>query len=300
MRTLQPELSRYLAIQGEGVAVAAKIGEGANAIEVGTILREQPTENAVPGFGLFSETKRPLPHDPEKRSVTSELVDGVLQPVERKRILADEAIRLLREKNPEMSVEDAFVALFVKPLLDVYFSLAKQGMAMELHPQNFSLVFNEQTGHVDKVLIRDLHGLNYSAEYRQSKGLEDLFSVDALKKAFPDITQADLDGYFTRNGMLRDRFQAPGLFKTSLDFFLSIFFFQLLVSRFDAGSATRDDVNSLITRIQGEVQKAADTWGFDMKQLPQVNGSGADTFWRAYANSYYGMRGKVLFRGAAE
>ncbi|MBK7865137.1 MAG: hypothetical protein IPJ65_42385, partial [Archangiaceae bacterium] len=228
MERLKPHFTPLIEFQSEARSIAGRIGEGENAIEVGAIFRELPEVATVPGFALFSETTESLPHVPHLSSTVD--VSGDDAPTEKPRILANDAMEYLMGKDLDVTREQAFQKLFVDPLLEVFFTMAAEGVSMELHPQNFSLHFDPETGRVDRVVIRDLHGMNYDASWRKRHGKPDVMSVKALKGAYPDITQADVDGYFMRDGKIRDRYLAPKIFTNTLDFFMGTFFYQLLNS----------------------------------------------------------------------
>jgi len=288
MERLKPRFSPLVEFQSEARTISGTIVQGGESVQVGAIFRELPKSPAVPGFALFSETTESLPHVPKQTGVVDVSRTGV--PTDRKRILASEAMDFAISKNPGMTREQAFSKLFVEPLLDVFFSMAKEGVSMELHPQNFQLKFNPDTGLVDKVVIRDLHGMNYDSTWRKKQGLEDVMSVDSLKAAFPDIKQSDIDGYFMRNGEIRDRYKIPGMLATTLDFFMGTFFYQLLNSTtpepFDA-----QQIQTVMNNIKSKIASEADKNGFDLKQLPQPRGNTPYT-----AISESGIRGKIVFR----
>jgi hypothetical protein len=212
--------------------------------------------------------------------------------VERPRVLAREAIAFALQKNPHLSRDEVFLQLFVDPLLDAFFSMAREGISMELHSQNFLLGFDAESGLVKRLVIRDLHGINYSHAYREREGKSDLFSVEALKPHFPNIRQEDIDGYFTRNGAIRDRYLEPTLWKSTIDFFMSSFWFQTL-------AATSPDPFSevarerLMDRIRDRVTEKAAAYEFDLSQLPQP--SSTEQFHTLAKN---GIRGRIIFRHA--
>ncbi|MBL8956417.1 MAG: hypothetical protein JNK82_36925 [Myxococcaceae bacterium] len=293
MERLKPLFSPYVEFQSEARTIAGRIPQGAGeTVEVGAIFRELPKTPTVPGFALFSETTESLPHVPQKTGVVDVSRTGV--PTDRKRILATEAIDFAVSKNPGMTREQAFLKLFVEPLLDVFFTMAKEGVTMELHPQNFSLKFSPDTGLVEKVVIRDLHGLGYDAAWRKQNGKEDVMSVESLRPAYPDITQEDINGYFMRNGEIRDRYKLPSMVSSTLDFFMSTFFYQLLNSTtpqpFDA-----KQIESVMNGIKGKIVSEAARHDFDLGQLPQPKGNST---YGAIADS--GIRGKIVFRNRTD
>jgi hypothetical protein len=226
-------------VLGEDVTVSATIGEGKSAREIGAIIRVMPKEPAVPGFALFSSTTERLPHIKELPGpLRARVVDAG-----EARVPAADALAILMQKNPGLSKEDAFVRLLGEPVLDVVVGLYAQGASLELHPQNFMFHFDPKTSLTDKIVVRDLHGMNYNAEWRKQRGLDDVFTSKALEKAFPGITQAGILQHFQRAGALRDRYQAPGMFQTTLDFFSAMFFYHMLDSLHAGGHFTRDEVD---------------------------------------------------------
>ncbi len=292
MERLRPKFSPLVEFQSEARTIAGKIQQGTETVEVGAIFRELPKTPAVPGFALFSETTESLPHVPPRNGVVDVSRTGA--PTERKRVLANDAMDFAMKKNPGMTREQAFSKLFVEPLLDVFFSMAKEGVSMELHPQNFSLKFNPETGLVDKVVIRDLHGMNYDSTWRKKNGLEDVMSVASLKAAFPDISQKDVDGYFMRNGEIRDRYKVPAMLATTLDFFMGTFFYQLLNSTTPEPFDSKQ-IETVMNNIKAKISSEAEKNGFDLSQLPQPRGN---TKYSAIAES--GIRGKIVFRNRIE
>lgn len=275
-------------IQSEGRAVAAKIGSGDKAIEVGAIFRKLTEDAAIPGFALFSPTTERLPHVKEPDTVR-------VRADKKPRYLAADAIKLAMQKDTALTKEDAFLKLFVDPLCDVNFQLFNRGWSMELHPQNFLLKFDETTGLTSKVVIRDLHGLGYSADFRKQKDLPDQMSLENLKKSFPDMTVGDIEGYFLRNGQLRDRYKPADMFRGSMDFFTSIFWYHLLDAVKQAGIFDKAEVTALVELIKDRVHEKADEHGFDMKLLPTPKAANGNDYWDADKN---GVRGRILFRRA--
>lgn len=282
-------------VQGEDTTVCATIGEGADKVEIGAILRALPKDVAVPGFALFSPTKERLPHVKDLPGPLRARVDSGED-----RLLAADALSHLRAKNPGLSKEDAFVRLFGEPILDVVFGLFAQGATLELHPQNFLLRFDERTGDVQKVVVRDLHGINYSEAWRTEHGLPDICSGDALQARFPGITQGDVDAWFKRpnpqTGVpeLRDRYKVPGIFGRNFDVYISVFFYQSLVALEEAGTMTRSEVDRAMIKMRDAVEAAADKHGFDLSQLDP---GGAKSFSPTMKVPFaHGMQGRILFR----
>jgi hypothetical protein len=280
-----------LEVQAEAQAIAARLGQGDQAIEVGTIFRRLSDAPVVPAFALFSPTAEKLPHvksGPDSVNLRARTAD---EP----RLLAVDALEAYRQKTAGVSKQQAFVDLFVDPLLELMFSLYERGCTLEVHPQNFMFKFDPKTGQVDKLVVRDMHGLNYSKAYREQHGLADLLSVDALQSAFPGITQKDLDSWFTRDGKLRDRFQSPAMFAVNLDFHGAIFFYQVLGALQQASYFGKADIDQLVETIRDRVELAASKHHFDLSQLPQPTGN-QGSYWDA---DRQGIRGKILFRRAA-
>lgn len=211
------------------------------------------------------------------------------------RVLAADAMRIAISKDRTLTKSDAFVKLFVDPLLDANFALFVRGWSMELHPQNFLLKFDDDTGLVKNVVIRDLHGLAYSASERAQRGLPDQMSLASLQaNGFPEMSQQDIDGYFQRNGALRDRYQAPAMFQNSLDFFTTIFWYHLLGSLESDGTFSKDEVNTMVETIKDRMSVKAKEHGFDLAALTQPGAKNSD-YWDADKN---GVRGRILFRRA--
>jgi hypothetical protein len=289
-----PELSPYLEIQPEATAQVARLHGRNGPEEIGVVYRTLDDPKFVPGFSLFSPTLERLPHVPAGAIAGRDLEEGQGP----QRILARDAIRFAREKaqarGENWSRVETFKRLFVEPLLDVYFSLAKQGFGMELHSQNFGFKFNPETGLVDKVVLRDLHGMGYSQAYRERKGLPNLFSPEALREAFPDIRQADLDGFFMRDGRLRGRYEVPHVFQTTLDFFLGQFFYNTLGSLKADKTFDTKKVNEAIEAIKDTVEEKARKYGFDLRLLPQPSSYQQDF----ESATRTGLASKILFRRA--
>jgi hypothetical protein len=279
-----PNLSPYTEFQSEGRAIAAQLGEGENKLELGAIFRALSSQPVVPGFALYSLTRERLPHIPAD-----------FAPGDDKRMLARDAINYAMSKNPGLTKEDAFVKLFARPTLDVLFSMMSEGFSMELHAQNFQLRFSPHTGLTEKVVVRDLHGMNYSAAERARLGKRDLFSVENLKEAFPDVTQADVDGWFKRNGEVRDRYKAPAMYNGSVDFFLGMFFYHLLATGHESGVFSKEEVGTIIEKIKDEVEAKADEHNFDLGLLKKPRTVGGDDFWAALTGKN-GIDGPVVFR----
>ena len=214
--------------------------------------------------------------------------------VEKPRVLAADAMKYAMSKDRSLTKSDAFVKLFVDPLLDANFALFVRGWSMELHPQNFRLKLDAATGLVKNVVIRDLHGLAYSASERSKRGLPDQMSLANLQQAFPGITQQDIDGYFKRDGALRDRYRAPAMFQNTLDFFTTIFWYHLLGSLQESGTFSKAEVSTLVETIKDRVTVKAAEHGFDLGTLTQPGANNSD-YWDADKN---GVRGRVLFRRA--
>ncbi len=306
LEQLLPELSPYFAIQREAHAVvarlppapAAKPGEAAKTdeppkpaepLEIGALLRSLPGVPTVPAFALYSKTTERLPHVPD-----AGVGLGRFFWKSEERYLAVDAVRYFREKNPGVSAEDAFIKLFVDPVYDVIFSLARQGWTMELHSQNFQFEFDAKTGATKKLHIRDLHGTGYNKALRESFGKKCSFDLEELRKHFKDVTQEDIDGWFLRDGKLRPRYQAPQMFQNTLDFFSAIFFYHLLDAVQAGGLFGELEVSVLIERIKDRVEHFARVYEFDLKQLTQPDRSPDKTsFWVAKQK---GIRGRILFR----
>jgi hypothetical protein len=277
-------------VQSEGRAVAATVGAGDDAIEIGAIFRRLTDDLAVPGFAFFSPTKERLPHARDADAVRVRLEGRRDKP----RYLAADAIRVAMQKDRALSKEEAFLKLFVDPLCDVNFQLFNRGWSMELHPQNFLLKLDEKTGLTSRVVIRDLHGLGYSAAWRAQRGLPDQMALERLQREFPQLSQADLEGYFHRNGALRDRYKPEQMFPSSLDFFTSIFWYHLLDAVQKDGLFDKAGVTTLVEKLKDRVHEKAAEHGFDLASLPQPKPGHSD-YWDADKN---GVRGRILFRRA--
>lgn len=300
MEELRPVLSPYFDYQPEARAMAVRIGAGEEATEVGMIFRDLGDRALIPGFALFSPTAEPLPHAPlravDLRASEARTEGRASAAREGKKVLAFEAMQLAMARNPELGLEEAFLRLFVDPLADVMFSLARQGLSAEIHPQNFLLEFDPRTGDVAKVVLRDLHGLGCDDAWRLDHGLEPLLTPGHLRSAFPDIRQADLDGYLKRDGVIRDRYLAPRMFRKMIDFFGGMFFLQLLSALHEAGHLSTTEVDALVERIKDRLEDAARAHGFDLAsvedpRVPHVS------FWNAQESD---IRSKAVFRRAPE
>jgi hypothetical protein len=292
---LGPELSPYLEIQAEGTAAVARLQGRNGPDEIGAIYRSLVDPRFVPAFSMFSPTMERLVHVPPGAIAGKDLEDGVGP----KRVLARDAIRFAREKalarGENWTRVETFRKLFVEPVLDVYFSLAKQGFAMDLHSQNFGFKFNPETGLTEKVVLRDLHGLGYSKAYRQRQGLPDLFSPERLKEAFPDITQADLDAFFLRPGRNRPRYQLPTIYETTLDFFLGQFFYNALNGLKADKTFDSKTLGEAIEAIKDTVEEKAREHGFDLRMLRQPGPTSLADFESATKT---GIQARILFRRA--
>lgn len=284
LAAVKPELSPYLDFQSEARSMAVKIeAPGSAPQEVGLIFRTLSQEDVIPAFSLYSPTKESLPH--LKKS-------AVVREKSKPAVLASEAIAFAMKRNPELSKVDAFDRLFAEPVYDVLFSLFRQGFTMELHPQNFLMRFDEKTGLTKGIVVRDLHGMNYNADWRKKNGKSDVFDPQALQGAFPGLAQSDLDGWFTRNGELRDRYKAPQMFETTLDFHSAIFFYHLLDSLHEDGTFDRATVEAAIERVKDRMEEKAKAYGFDLGVLSRPKRTRM-SFWIAEED---GIRGQVLFR----
>lgn len=283
--SLRPKLSPYAKFQAEDVTMAVQIEGEDKSNQVGMIFRKLTDEPAIPGFGLYSPTTEPLPH----RAKSGVLAARSPKP----RILAAEAMYLYQVRHPEKSKIDAYIDLFVNPLLDVIMSMAKEGMSMELHSQNFLLSFDPDTGATKNVIIRDLHGMNYDADWRAKRGLPDLFSVANLKKAFPDVEQDHLDAWFKRDGKVRDRYLMPGSLQSTLDFFTTMFWMNSLDSLLSYKHLSKHEIGQIITGIKDRTEEYAAKWGVDLSVLPRAVEGQQSSFWVAETE---GVRGRILFR----
>jgi hypothetical protein len=287
IESLKPKLSPYLEIQPEAYAAGVRIGRGANATEVGAIFRTLSEGDVVPAFAMYSPTQLSLPHVKGMRSQISARTH-------KGDVLAASAIEYARERNPGLTKEDALIKMFVDPVLDVYFSLTAECFGMELHPQNFLFRFDENTGLVSKVVVRDLHGMGCDRALRQQRGLPDVFDPNRMKDAFPDLEAKDIDGWFMRNGTERGRYVSPHMFRTTFDFYCSMFFFHTLSRLHETGYLGKPEVDRLVERIKDRVEHYARTHHFDLRILPQPWGAGGD-FWLANEKGK-GILGQVLFR----
>jgi hypothetical protein len=286
-KKLAPQLSRYVKWQGEDVTMAMKLSSGDKTQEIGMIFRRLNDEPAIPGFGLYSPTTEPLPH-----LAGSPILAARSQ---KPRILAADAIEFYLRRHPGKTKEEAYVELFVDPLLDIIMSMAAQGMSMELHSQNFLMSFDPKTGATKHVTIRDLHGLNYDSEWRKERGMTDLFSLEQIKDAFPDMQQADLDAWFKRDGKIRDRYKMPQSLTSTIDFFSSMFWMNSLDSLLHHKYFDNTQINTVVERIKDRVDDYARQWNVDLSVLPKPKGA-KNSFWVAEEE---GVRGKILFRRAS-
>jgi hypothetical protein len=292
---LRPTLSRYLEIQPEATAQVALLQGRNGPEEIGAIYRSVPDPRFVPGFSMFSPTLERLPHVPPGAIRGIDLEEGTGP----KRILARDAIRYAREKasarGENWSRVETFKRLFVEPLLDVYFSLAKHGFSTDLHSQNFGFKFDPETGLTERVTLRDLHGVNYNRGYARQHGLPDLYSPKELAEAFPDITQADLDGFFDRPGRQKPHYQSPQSFQTTLDFFLGQFFYNVLNSLKADKTFDSQRLAEAIEAIKDTTEEKAREHGFDLRPLVQPNPTTLADFDAAEKT---GLAGRILFRRA--
>jgi hypothetical protein len=291
-----------LEVQREARAIVARVGQGDDALEVGAIFRTlfapdetpDPRRLPVPGFALYSKTRERLPHIPQPARPPRLRA----QENEAERVLALDAIAFACAKNPGLSSTEALLELFVDPLLDTVFALANRGWAMELHPQNFMLRFDPATGKTSAVVVRDLHGLVYSKAWREARGLADAFDPAQLQSAFPGIAQADVDAYFQRDGVVRERHVPPKMFSRSIDFFATIFWFHLLDQATDpalGGPFSRSDLSVLQQAIRDRVDAKATEHRFDMSDFRQPRALPGNDIDAARA-APHGVRGRILFR----
>jgi siderophore synthetase component len=121
----------------------------------GAIVRRLPRSPLVPAFSLSS---------PDLRDNNKE-------------VLAATILRKAQESTGE-NVNHLFVRIFVTPTVESLFSAFCQGFSLEMHMQNVLFHF-EDTGLVSKIYYRDLEGVVFSREFRESKGLPDLFYADS-------------------------------------------------------------------------------------------------------------------------
>jgi hypothetical protein len=297
-RTLAKQIP-LLHIQGEDTTICARLSPKKNgeAVEIGAIFRDLPPEQSVPGFVLFSKTRERLPHLQDSAAAG---VVAARMPRAAERLPAEDALRFFMDKHPGLSKAEAFTSLFASPVLDVVFGLYAQGASLEMHPQNFSLSFNAQTGAVDKVWARDLHGINYDANWRAQHGQPDVCSVASLQNAFPDLTQEDLNGWFTRPHLItgkpefRDRYRAPDFMARNFDVYIAVFFYQVLTSLQQSGFMSPLDVDAALIHVRDDVERAAGAVGFDLKNLEQGGFDRMTPTMKVAFSS--GMRGRVLFR----
>ena len=176
-------VSPYLKIMPESFAMADKEGRG-------VIFRSIPEGELFPAFSLYS----PLPK--EGIQVTFEVLEGE----QNSPLLAIDILNKV-QKTQKIEKLEAFSQVFVEPLMDVIFSMAKEGISHEIHPQNLLFQFEAETGKTKSIVLRDLHGLNYSVEARKRKGLPDLFSQEYLQKmGFSNVSPETLNDFFRKDG----------------------------------------------------------------------------------------------------
>jgi len=254
----------------------------------GVIFRTVPEGEVFPAFSLYS----PVPKE-AKDGLKLAALGGKAPSTD---ILAVDLLENLRQKNPGLSKMDAIRELFVDPVLDVVMSMAKEGMALELHPQNFMFRFDPATGKVKNIVCRDLHGFNYSADYRAKKGLPDLLAPESLKQmGFPHLKQETVKAYFEKDGKVRDRFKSPAVFENTFDFFSSMWYFHTLDSLEKAGYITHSDALQAAEMIKDRLEFFAGKYKFDLSQLNQPTKQYEFT-----ADPATGIRHKILFRRAVQ
>jgi hypothetical protein len=199
------------------------------------------------------------------------------------------AVRLARAYqrcSPGLSLGAALLELVIAPLLDVTLALVGQGLFHETHSQNIVFDIDADAG-TTRVVLRDMHGMNYNAEERTRRGGADLFALAALRDDFPALAQTDLDRWFYDGDALFERFRVPHAPLQTIDFFVAIFLFQLLDGIHHSGALDRSDIDALITAIRRHVAAGVRRYNVDTAAWPPPSGD----FW-----SLTSIHGTALFR----
>ncbi len=302
-------LSPYLEIQKEVFSISGKIHTDNFQYETGAIFREHIPYYHVPAFSLYSETDLQFPyvdyqtikdiHFDEKQTHNNneQILKSYYHDFKKFRLLGIDAIEFALSKNDFLQNDKilGFIKLYIEPVYDVIFSLFAQGMAHELHPQNFFFAFDLNSGLTKKIIIKDLHGLNYSFRYRKKNGLKELFHQEFLKETLPFLQQEDLAQWQKSYAVntINSRFTEPKLFDDCLNTFISIFYYHLLCSFFEYRYFTKEDIDIIIIKIKEMIIQKSEQWGFSLKRhLPLSVSDTKKNFWLVYDN---GLKNSILF-----
>ena len=236
--------SPYLGIIEEPCSVVAKLGSGDE--EVGAIFRRLPEADCTPGFSIYSPNRGDL-----ERAVGA-------RPFGLKAVEAS-----LGREHTRFDRIDRTLELFVDPLLDIFFSLASQGVTLQLHAQN--ILFEVEGGATRRVWVRDLAGANYAPDFRAERGLDDILS--AAVGSVPGATDDLLQGWLQRQGKLRRRFEERFVFGQAYDAQLSPFLYQLMTGFWRAGFFGARDLKVFQVAVQRRSHAAATHHDFDPSLL---------------------------------
>lgn len=239
--------SPYLGIIEEPSSVVATIGR--NGEEVGAIFRRLPEVDWTPGFSLYSPNRGALEESVGARPVGVRSVEATLGAA---------ASRFDRI--------DRTLELYVDPLLDIFFSLASQGVTLQLHAQNILFEMNDDS--TRRVWVRDLAGANYAPNFRAEHGLDDILT-EAVSSV-PGASQDLLQRWFHRQGQLRRRFEERFLFGHSYDAHLSPFIYQLMTGFWRAGLFGARDLKVFQVAVQRRAHAAAAHHDFDPDLLRPI------------------------------
>jgi len=237
----------------EPYGIVANLGPARGQRTVGAIFRRWPAVELIPGFAMYS--RRRVPPDTGARDPRPL---GVA-------LVASGLPASSDGKARRLATIDRCLALFVDPLLDVFFSLAAQGVTLQLHAQNILFELDAEGRALRRVWVRDMGGVNYAPEFRLAHGQADL--MPAAIAAVPGATAGDLSLWFERDGVKRRLFDERFIFGHAYDTQLSAFWFQLLVGFYRAGLFSRRELRTLRHAIRERAGLAARHHGFDTDLL---------------------------------
>jgi len=186
------DASPFLGVVEEPCSMVATIGSG----EVGAIFRRLPDADLVPGFSLYSRPRSPL--------------EGS----------APAGVEMVRATSvsTRREIMDRCLALFVEPLLDIFFSLASRGVTLQMHAQNILFEMEPDFRATRRVWVRDMGGLTYAPEFRVARGQRDI--LPSVLEEVPGASASLVTRWLERGGQRRRLFDerqrllvsAPGRF----------------------------------------------------------------------------------------